>query len=668
MRKNMKNKIIQNIKRIGEFLSRKSYTGLIENLLESSDKWNETNYLKGYELSLYTNRALNKRAEKVGQIKWKLYKGEREIKEHQLLNLLYKPNKFFTGAEFWALAQKYKDIFGEYYIWVKSEGQIFEEKSVKELHLIRPDTIEMVFDEKVGITGYKKKGEKDVIYKPEEIIRSYYPNPANQLDAESLLTAGVKAIATEIQLAQYQSSILKNGGRVEGVFKFKTDKLNATQLSELKDKYKEQYADASRSGTPLFLGGESDYQSIGLKPDELAYLESKKMTLNDICIMTGVPKALLASVDDVKFDNADASERIFIKETIKPLLENLCTKINEFLVPKEFELEFEDPTPEDKQQARLDLETADKVYALTINEKREKLGLEPVKNGDVILVPFGLTPFGEERPNNNPPEDDEQDDKDDQQEDAKKNVKKFEHPLSDEYVRRKYWEFKIKKNDKRETEMIKHLDGYFKDQSKRIIEKLEVLRTYRHKGLIDDVWNPELEINLAKENFLPLLEKYLLEAGIESLKFSGSDFNFYVTGEIASWLDQKVRVFSEKINETTFKKLKREFERSLEENEDRKALINRIESTYGNISEGRAGTIARTEIQGVTGKGTYEGYRQAGIPIKIWVAVMDSHTRDSHAAVDGEEVPINQTFSNGLMYPGEVGAPAEEVVNCRCVI
>jgi uncharacterized protein with gpF-like domain len=53
---------------------------------------------------------------------------------------------------------------------------------------------------------------------------------------------------------------------------------------------------------------------------------------------------------------------------------------------------------------------------------------------------------------------------------------------------------------------------------------------------------------------------------------------------------------------------------------------------------------------------------------KIWVAVMDEATRDSHAMVDGEEVPIDHAFSNGLLYPADSSAPAEEVINCRCVI
>jgi hypothetical protein len=68
--------------------------------------------------------------------------------------------------------------------------------------------------------------------------------------------------------------------------------------------------------------------------------------------------------------------------------------------------------------------------------------------------------------------------------------------------------------------------------------------------------------------------------------------------------------------------------------------------------------------------GKFEGYKQSGLDIKIWVHRPGAQggVREDHEAMDGEEVPIGQTFSNGLMYPGEDGAPAEEVINCACTI
>lgn len=59
--------------------------------------------------------------------------------------------------------------------------------------------------------------------------------------------------------------------------------------------------------------------------------------------------------------------------------------------------------------------------------------------------------------------------------------------------------------------------------------------------------------------------------------------------------------------------------------------------------------------------------RDMGIAIKkVWLATLDSRTRDSHVALDGEERELEEKFSNGLIAPandGGVGKP-EECYNC----
>lgn len=81
---------------------------------------------------------------------------------------------------------------------------------------------------------------------------------------------------------------------------------------------------------------------------------------------------------------------------------------------------------------------------------------------------------------------------------------------------------------------------------------------------------------------------------------------------------------------------------------------------------GRALRVARTET-GMMQEGTRAvAYEEHGIERIEWVSSNDWAVRDSHERVDGEEIKRGDTFSNGLHYPMERGAPAEEVINCRC--
>lgn len=53
---------------------------------------------------------------------------------------------------------------------------------------------------------------------------------------------------------------------------------------------------------------------------------------------------------------------------------------------------------------------------------------------------------------------------------------------------------------------------------------------------------------------------------------------------------------------------------------------------------------------------------------KIWISTHDSRTRSSHRVLDGETIPINQVFWNGLMYPGDYNGEPGEIWNCRCTL
>lgn len=79
---------------------------------------------------------------------------------------------------------------------------------------------------------------------------------------------------------------------------------------------------------------------------------------------------------------------------------------------------------------------------------------------------------------------------------------------------------------------------------------------------------------------------------------------------------------------------------------------------------------ARTMVTGAENAGRKDSYDnladQGVVQKKVWIATADDRTRESHLELDGEEVDIDQPFSNGLMYPGDPAGDPEEVYNCRC--
>ena len=97
-------------------------------------------------------------------------------------------------------------------------------------------------------------------------------------------------------------------------------------------------------------------------------------------------------------------------------------------------------------------------------------------------------------------------------------------------------------------------------------------------------------------------------------------------------------------------------------------MADAIRGAFDQTYEGRAETVARTEVASVYGAASEAAVDEAGYTHKRWLSASDEDVRDSHRELNGEVVPVGERFSNGLRYPGDPEGEAGEVINCRCVL
>jgi len=93
---------------------------------------------------------------------------------------------------------------------------------------------------------------------------------------------------------------------------------------------------------------------------------------------------------------------------------------------------------------------------------------------------------------------------------------------------------------------------------------------------------------------------------------------------------------------------------------------------FDDMSSGRAGTIARTEMAGAYNYSSQETAKDL-MPegaTKTWSTTSDN-PRPAHEEADGQEVPIDEPFDvdgEELMYPGDPNGSEGNVINCMCVV
>ncbi len=170
------------------------------------------------------------------------------------------------------------------------------------------------------------------------------------------------------------------------------------------------------------------------------------------------------------------------------------------------------------------------------------------------------------------------------------------------------------------------------------------------------------------EEFTPKLGRSLSVGA--SAHAGGFGITFDVSRpEVYTAISRRVTKITGKVDRTTVETIRAAMAGVVDEGQTLRDLSAAIETVFDKADGYRAEMIARTESIGAANEGGFLCGKQAQADglnvVKDWLAFMDEATRPSHILVD-TGVPIDEPFTNGLMYPGDPAAEAEEVVNCRC--
>lgn len=186
------------------------------------------------------------------------------------------------------------------------------------------------------------------------------------------------------------------------------------------------------------------------------------------------------------------------------------------------------------------------------------------------------------------------------------------------------------------------------------------------------------------------LEKIYTKVGVSSATFSydwirnsvpKTKKDFIIDFFNAAWYEEMVNYFRliggtkvTGIDDTTRNIVKNLLANILGQNLSRREQAKLFEESLNDPAFNRARSlvIARTEATTAANFGINMGAESSDYEVqKFWINTKDKRTRRSHLLMTKDRIALNQPFMVGgtpMMYPGEVGAPAAEVVNCRCVM
>ena len=553
---------------------------------------------------------------------------------------LWQPNSDQTEYEFIrALAIEYF-VFGAVYVWVLPDDSPsgFQLRIVPTDWIIGTDFSNAYAPDSIRLCT--KNGGTAVDVPRSEFIqfRTYSAgNPGGYLSPISALR---QTLEEQIQAGKFRKQLWASSGRLNAQI------IRPKDVQPFDDESRKRFIDTFRSS---WGAGGSKAGSIPLMEDgmeikpfqtsfkEQQWQESVTLSREDVAAAYGVNPSLIWHTGTQTYASSKDNARALYSDCLGPVLQMLQQRINSFLLPRlgatpntyvEFDL-TEKLKGSFEERASI-LQASVGGPWLTRNEARADNNLPPVDGGDELIVPLNVLMGGQASPQDTHMEESP----------ALPPGRPSENSKSAEpEIRIKARS--TKEEDEKTAEVLKK---FFERQKKSVLPKMgaKAASWWDKKR-----WDKELADDLE-----PGLDEISDFHGESTAKLLGYGYN---ADRTRKYIRTLAEARAEIINESTYSKLK-----DAEEPGgafDKRALVDAV--VIG-------GTLALT----CAAFGTRESVQQAqenGFDRQVYKRwVTGDNPRPAHAAMNGEEVPIDEPFSNGLNWPGDDMGPADETCGCNC--
>jgi HK97 family phage portal protein len=311
---------------------------------------------------------------------------------HPLCELLDNPNPWLTAWELWYLTVVNLELTGNCFWYIATDQNT---GAPAELWIVPTPWVKVLPDKSQYVRGYEVNapGARAELFRPDEFIHLKYPNPLDPHRGLSPMQANALTVDanTELMKSRYQTFL---AGPRPGLVLHTDQVLTDITLGRLEQKLESKYSGRGNWHRPMVLEQGLKASPWTLSPAEMDFLNSAKMTRDEILAVFRVPAPItgLAESTGLGSNIWQGARTMFCEGTVQPKLELLSQALSRDLARRfgpDVRLRFPDCSPRNQEQRRLDDELDARMGLRTYNEIRQGRGLPPLSDPrfDVPMVP-----------------------------------------------------------------------------------------------------------------------------------------------------------------------------------------------------------------------------------------------------------------------------------------
>lgn len=576
--------------------------------------------------------------------------GKVEDKDSAFATLIARPTDMMSPYNFWRWTISTYEVYGEAF-WFKQRNSDGQVTSLLPMH---PSRTSVKRDEDGNVFYVFSAGVASVgllTVPATEVVPFLRYNPDSLMRGMSRLEPLRSTLLNEDAARRATASWWKNGARPSVILRHPMELSDAAH-ARIKSGWNAANAGVDNMAKAAILEEGMEAQVVQLSAEEMQYVESRKLNLQEACMVYDVPPPVVHILDHATFSNITEQMRSMYRDTMSPRLEDVESVIDFYLRPDFYSDPQRTVAFALDEVLRGDFETRATAVGSLIekgvmkpSEARPLFDL-PVAGkeadmlyGNAALVPLGssvhgqteVDPAGNLVPSTAP--------------------MGAPKPLADTAPIGRAFDARS---------FARHL-GQAKTQGGKVGDAL----VEEHRKALATEFEKQREEAKTSSKALGAgwdesMAALLHDLGTATAKAIGATIakglgGTYDDNEIADWLKENSVKSAADINAATLAALKT----ALDGADDTAAAI---DATFDGPVSSRQDSISRSRVALVGGLASLNSAGQNGAGTKTWIT--GPNPRAEHAAMDGETVSLDDFFSDGSKWPGSNG----DAPGCNCSV
>lgn len=287
-------------------------------------------------------------ARSTAAVEWRLYRrqsgprpqpgaaeddGRTEVTQHAALDLLARPNPWYTQFEFVEQGQQHLDLTGEQW-WVVVRAGSGGTGVPLSMWPVRPDRMQPVPDPARFIAGYlytSPSGE-DVALDVGEVIWTRYPHPTDPYRG----LGPVQAILTDLDASRYAAewnrNFFLNSAEPGGLIEVEQE-LTDDEFTQLTSRWRDAHQGVARAHRVAVLEMGAKWRDRAFSQRDMQFTELRNVSRDVIREAFRVNQFMLGTTTDVNLANANAAQAVFERGVLTERLDRLRDTLNARLLP-----------------------------------------------------------------------------------------------------------------------------------------------------------------------------------------------------------------------------------------------------------------------------------------------------------------------------------------------